>query len=466
MAHDLAEDPTRFQSIIDAADASDDLFSDLYVKYDVDSESIAGLRRRRRRVANTPDDPIKTISLVEENGVLLWQDGIPAPGLPSRRRRASRGELAGPPGTIVVAKQFPVLAPNQVVNAVSAIDRRLNQSLDLSLRSRLRQLRKTNDDLTPYALDKDSVKGPFQGRTLVFVHGTFSNATNMLNEFLTTTRGQEFINQAMSGGEKYDRVVFFEHPTLAVSPVINALELGRAFAGSSGQIDVIAHSRGGLIVRWWLEAFGSSLAPNVEKPVRVVFAGSPLHGTSLAAPDKLQSALSLVSNIGTFAAATLKIAGPANPFLWVGGKLVEVIVSVTGALARTPIVDALVTLIPGLSGQSAVSNNYELNRLRLGPCAVQPTYFAIQSNFQTASPGWQFWRYFRAAKIGELAAGEIFMGDNDLVVDTASMTDLGESDFALKMSADVCDFGTSDTVWHCNYFRQQRTIDYIAAKFS
>ncbi|WP_426436023.1 esterase/lipase family protein [Bradyrhizobium genosp. P] len=466
MPQEFSEDPTRFQSQISASEACDDLFADLYVSYDAESESIAGLRRRRRRAANTPDDPIKTVSLVEENGVLYWRDGIPAPGLPSRRRRASRGELAGPPGTIIITKEFPVLAPNKVVTAVAAIDRRLNQSLDVSLRSRLRLLRQTSDPIATFVLDPGEIKGPFGGSTLLFVHGTFSNATNMLNEFLATTPGEQFINGAVSGDHKYDQVLFFEHPTLAVSPVINALELGRCFAGSSGQIDVVAHSRGGLIVRWWLEAFGSSLAPNPQRPVRVVFAGSPLHGTSLAAPDKLQSALSLVSNIGSFAEATLKIAGAANPFLWVGGKLVEVIVSVTGALAKTPIVDALVALVPGLSGQSAVSNNYELNRLRLGPCAVEPDYYAVRSNFETPNPGWQFWKNFRVARLGDLAADAIFESENDLVVDTASMTDLGDPDFALKMSADICDFGTSDTVWHCNYFRQQKTVDYIAAKFS
>jgi hypothetical protein len=46
------------------------------------------------------------------------------------------------------------------------------------------------------------------------------------------------------------------------------------------------------------------------------------------------------------------------------------------------------------------------------------------------------------------------------------MTDLGGPDFRLQIDPDICDFGTSDTVWHCNYFRQQKTIDYIAAKFS
>ena len=256
-------------------------------------------------------------------------------------------------------------------------------------------------------------------------------------------------------------MLFFDHPTLAVSPVINALELGRAFAGSTGQIDVIAHSRGGLVVRWWLEAFGNSLRVAPASQVRAILAGSPLHGTSLAAPDKIQHAMSLISNVGTFAEKTLSLVGVANPFLWVAGKLVEVIVSVTGALAKTPMVDALAALVPGLSGQSAVDNNHELNRLRTGPVAVDPAYYAIMSNFETEDPGWKFWRNFRKDRVGDLAADIVFPGANVLVVDTWSMTDFGVP--KLKLAGPPCDFGTSDTVWHCNYFRQDKTINYLAA---
>jgi hypothetical protein len=286
----------------------------------------------------------------------------------------------------------------------------------------------------------------------------------MLGEFVATPHGKAFLDAAHSGERKYDNIAFFEHATLAVSPVINALELGRFMAGSSGQIDVIAHSRGGLIVRWWLEAFGKSLDLSPDTPVRVVFAGSPLHGTSLAAPDKLQHAMSLFSNIGTFAAGTMKLAGAANPFLWVASSLIEVIVSVTGALANTVLLDALVALIPGLSGQSRVENNHELNLLRLGPCAVSPMYYVVKSNFETDNPGWMFWQNFRQDRMKDLAADIVFPGANDLVVDTLSMTELGELDFPLKVQ-DVCDFKTSNTVWHCNYFRQQETVTFITTKF-
>jgi hypothetical protein len=344
---------------------------------------------------------------------------------------------------------------------VSGLRRRRRRALDDTLRSRLRTLRRQANGTFTLG---DDVHGPFDHRTLLFVHGTFSNGSNMLEEFKATDAGLNFLDAATGGPKRYKSVVFFEHATLAVSPMVNALELGRLFANASGQIDVIAHSRGGLVVRWWLEAFGRSLSVPPASPVRAVLAGSPLNGTSLAAPDKLQGALSLLSNIGSFAEGTLNLVGAANPFIWVAGKLVQVVVSATGALAKTPLIDGAVALIPGLSGQSMVSNNMEIDRLRLGPCAVNPCYYAVQSNFETANPGWKFWQYFRKSKVADIATNAIFPGANDLVVDTNSMTNFGVPD--LQLAGPPCDFGTTDEVWHCNYFRQPQTITYLTQNLS
>lgn len=450
---------SRFASQIEAARRQDDLFSDFYVESIGDAD-ISVLRRRRRRVTNSLESPMRAVTLVEEDGVLYWRDGVPGRPVGPRRRGRRRGDVE-PGGTYVMTREFPALAPNKVIDAIGALDRRLNKAVDASLRSRLRELRQTPDGGFEFVA-RDAV-GPFSGRTLLFVHGTFSNADNMLNEFKLGRRALRFLNRATRGAAKYDQVLFFDHPTLSVSPVMNALELGRVMAGSKGQVDVIAHSRGGLVVRWWLEAFGSSLRSTSASPVRAVLAGSPLHGTSLAAPDKIQGAMSLISNIGTFAEKTMSLVGVANPFLWVAGKLVEVVVSVTGALARTPLVDALTALIPGLSAQSAVSNNHELSRLRIGPVAVDPAYYAIKSNFETKNPGWRFWRNFRRDRAGDLAADFVFPSGNDLIVDTWSMDDFGVP--KLRLAGKACDFGTSETVWHCNYFRQDKSVEYIASAF-
>ena len=454
-------DPARFLSQIEASRKPDieRLFNDYYEPVPADERTVAAMRRRRRSVSNDAGTGMKTVSLVEEDGTLYWRDGMPARPIPqARRRRAAQPPVSG---SLVLTRTFAPLAPNRVTAAIGAIDRRLNTALDDSLAARMRQLRRAADGT--FSLAEPASAGPYTGRTLLFVHGTFSNATNMLGEFTAEATGRALLNRAMTGGGKYDRVLFFEHPTLSVSPVINALELGRALAGSRGQIDVIAHSRGGLVVRWWLEAFGNSLKTAPDARVRAVLAGSPLYGTSLAAPDRIQHAMSLLSNIGTFAEKSLTLVGTANPFLWVAGKLIEVIVSVAGALAKAPVVDALAAIVPGLCGQSRVSNNYELNRLRVGPVVIEPEYYAVESNFETKNPGWQFWKNFRKDRLVDAAADYVFPDNNDLVVDTESMTNFGVP--KLKLAGPPCDFGTSEKVWHCNYFRQPESIAYIAECF-
>jgi hypothetical protein len=138
--------------------------------------------------------------------------------------------------------------------------------------------------------------------------------------------------------------------------------------------------------------------------------------------------------------------------------------SATGVLAMTPLVDGVVALIPGLSGRSLVSNNLEIDRLRLGPCAVDTRYYAVQSNFETADPGWKFWQYFRGKNLADMATNAIFPEQNDLVVDTKSMIDFGVPN--LHLADQPRNFGTTDHTWHCNYFRQPQTIDYITEKFA
>lgn len=74
--------------------------------------------------------------------------------------------------------------------------------------------------------------------------------------------------------------------------------------------------------------------------------------------------------------------------------------------------------------------------------------------------------YFKKEVIADSATNWIFEGPNDLVVDTGSMVDLGGDDFKLKLAAAPRDFKTNDKVWHCNYFRQPETIEYITTQFT
>jgi hypothetical protein len=315
MPQDLSE---ALHEHLHTPDENEDFFGGLRVQpKDEEAMSVSGLRRARRSASNAADTPVKAVSLIEENGVLRWRDNVWAADVPaelgmglSRRRRRRRTgfktsraqDVKEPDQSLVESKTFTAIKPNRIVEAIGRIDQWLNPAIGDDLRSKIRSLRRRPDGTFELT---DSPPGAIDGRTLLLVHGTFSNAKNMLDEFQAEPFGRNFLDAALGGARKYDRVLFFEHATLAVSPVINALELGRIFRDASGQIDIIAHSRGGLVVRWWLEAFGKYLA--VHGPVNAVLVGSPINGTSLAAPDKLKSALDLISNIGRVVGTTTEM---------------------------------------------------------------------------------------------------------------------------------------------------------------
>ncbi len=67
---------------------------------------------------------------------------------------------------------------------------------------------------------------------------------------MSTDRGKAFLESARSA---YGQVLAFDHPTVSVSPFLNALDLSRQLATTDAEIDVICDSRGGLVVRWWLD---------------------------------------------------------------------------------------------------------------------------------------------------------------------------------------------------------------------
>jgi hypothetical protein len=58
----------------------------------------------------------------------------------------------------------------------------------------------------------------------------------------------------------------------------------------------------------------------------------------------------------------------------------------------------------------------------------------------------------------DLGSNAIFEGPNDLVVDTASMTQLGAMSIPESHRLDLSD---ERTVHHCSYFRNRRTITFL-----
>jgi hypothetical protein len=377
------DDPERFLSYV-AAGRREDGCSAISTSRSTPTTAASGLRRRRR-ATNDLESVVKTSRSSKRT------DAYGATGYrrdPPPAAAADAAAWTQPATDRSCSPGIPTLAPNKIIAAVGVIDRRLNTAIAASLQSRLRRLQQTADGA--FTLQARDVAGPFSGRTLLFVHGTCANADGMLAEWtMPGGRGIRFLNRAIKGARKYDRVLFFDHPTLSVSPVINALELGRAMAGSTGQIDVVAHSRGGLVVRWWLEAFGSSLSLAGGTRVRAVLAGSPLH--LLAAPDRIQHAMSCSTRHVRRAHAG---AGrPGEPFLWVTGKLLEAIV---GDGARE---DAAGRRSPRSCPALPDSRQNNLRSTVCHPVAADPAYYAIMSNFETQNPRWRSGNFRRQAHV-------------------------------------------------------------------
>jgi len=391
---------------------------------------------RRGGPLRSGGDEALVLRLVEEEGRLVVREG---PATDEPMRGARRGGPADGGGQTAWQGELSKLDRSQVGEALTKLDRKLTPNQGL------RELR--GETFQPGA---DPIAG---GRVLVWVHGTFSHNDNFLDTLKGTPAGRDLLGWA-SG--HYDRVLAFDHPTLSVSPMINARNLALALGDAPAQVDVVCHSRGGLVTRWWLEAFDRG-DPRTR---RAVFVGAPLAGTGLAAPPNLKGSLGLLGNI----ASALGSGVAAVPFLAVMTGVFQVVSSVTKLAAKTPAIDAAVALVPGLAAQSRVGNNAELLSLRRSDAAPAGRYFAVRADFESEKHGWQFWKYFR--RMGDRAvdalADCVFEGKNDLVVDTGSMTELSR-ELAFPPEQ-VYDFGTQDRVHHTNYFEQPETLAFIQSQ--
>lgn len=401
------------------------------------TETIA--EKRRRRGQPRPSG-LATVALVRADGVLRWTYQRPPSRVGPRRSRfrAARMVAAKP----VTEFSFQEVPPNAVIEKLQQLDASLtpNQGLRRWQAGRLTMIKEPQPTT----------------RALLLIHGTFSKSDVFFDELQATPAGKAFLAAAEA---RYKQILAFEHPTLSVSPVLNALDLERALGAFKGELDVVCHSRGGLVAGWWLRT-------GLRNVKRLICVGSPLEGTSLAAPARIKVSLDYVANVADAIGAAAKLAGgfapPLAPLLGMAAGLMGVIGGALSVAARTPLVDAGVAIVPGLAAQSRVANNQELLRLQRDPWPTQPAIYAVRSDFEPVDPEakwWEFWRRWNRPllTLADRAADRIFTEANDLVVDNATMVravkELPESH--------VFSFKTNGRVHHCNYFAQPETVQQI-----
>jgi hypothetical protein len=416
---------------------------------DARADNLPSAGQRRRATRRGRADPVHRAALfLNRDGVLEWRFDAPTAAVrPGARRRRAYGALDAeiPDGDLVDVFEFETLDANSVGAFLSKVDVRFNDRLKETGRLWRLAAPAAPGQLPTAALVTRPPKG--RARRLLLMHGTFSKAQALVEGIGRAGNAGEFFKCAF---RTYDEVLAFEHPTLAVSPVLNALDLHRELGSIDGPLDIVAHSRGGLVTRWALETFG---LPATK--VQAVLVGSPLGGTSLASPPRLRATLGLLSNIGTALRGAGALASAYVPFLVAPLALLKVATSVIGVAANTPAIDCTIAMIPGLAAQSRVGNNPELTRLRVVPGRAHVDYFIVSSDFQPDDPGWKFWKWFRGQRLSNAAADRIFPGKNDLVVDTESMSSIPTGHKARKQ------FGTNGVVHHTNYFEQPATLAFI-----
>jgi hypothetical protein len=368
------------------------------------------------------------------------------------------GRSVLPTGEIVKQYAFERLDTSQVYSALTKLDQLLTPDAAYPSNS-LTGLRRVRGGRI-----ESIVTRPLQvagKRVLLFVHGTFSKSEALIEHGLAQT--PEGRNLLAAAERHYDLVLTYDHPTLSVSPVMNAFDLAALMRPSPAVLDIVCHNRGGLVARWLCEAYCESALAR-----RVIFVGAPLAGTSLASAPRLRSTLDLITNIADVLRAGSNLAA-ANPFFLAASGLLRIVTSVTNLAAKTPVFDAVLALMPGLDAQCRTGNNEEIRRIRANTGATdfgaQPIeYFAIRSNFQPKEIGWNFLQMFSKPfqRFGDWDADTIFQSENDLVVDTYSMTEVADN----RNVKIIKDFGTSDLVHHSNYFNQRDTAYAIQTTFA
>jgi hypothetical protein len=216
-------------------------------------------------------------------------------------------------------------------------------------------------------------------------------------------------------GRTYRAVLGFDHWTLSLTPEDNAKLLWNLLdpaLHAGHRLDIITHSRGGLVARAFVELLGRG-----EAVRRVMFVGTPNAGTNLANPKNWGAAADILINLAPISA----------PFAKLSGLLARLLI--TKAEGR----------IPGLQAQnpSAAGPDDFLGRIQRPTTLPQGvSYGAVAASFEPEPGG--FDPKHLLAQAGDVGADAFYGHPNDLIVDTGSVWSVdAKPDYTLDSASPV-----------------------------
>jgi pimeloyl-ACP methyl ester carboxylesterase len=266
-------------------------------------------------------------------------------------------------------------------------------------------------------------------RALLLVHGTFSRSHSGFGALPAGTFEDLY--------SQYDkRVIALDHYTLSHTPQQNVEWLLQQIPdGTELELDIVCHSRGGLVSRTLAERQSElSLGSRTLRVRRVIFVATPNAGTALADAkhlcdliDRYTNLLSLVPDIGVT-------------------DVLDGIVTVAKMLA--------VGAMKGLDGlQSMVPDGDFQKWLNDGPAPRDTTYCALAANYEPSSPALK-------AFISDGVMDTVFRAlGNDLVVPTDGVYEKNGAGLFPISSRHV--FAKSDDVTHTKFFANRTTQEKL-----
>jgi tetratricopeptide (TPR) repeat protein len=335
--------------------------------------------------------------------------------------------------------------------------------------------RRDSYGLRPWSLETGALGGALAAgdltagdALLLFIHGTGSSTSGGFGPLAALepgwTDGAGATATAKLRGTYSDRVLAFDHPTLSVSPIDNAIALLGVLPGGA-RLHVVSHSRGGMIGELIcraqrsdgqppfagelealkrlsdrgqrdctaeiakLEELGRLLRdrrPAVERFVRVA---CPAAGTTLAS-GRLDRWLSVVTS-----ALDLSGLGASQVYRFLKGFLLAVVKSRTDPRS-----------VPGL--EAMLPNSLLTMVLNRPGVETSADLSVIAGDIEGTSI---------LARLGFQVIDWYYGGDHDLVVDTVSMY----GGLARKNKAARFFFDRGGNVSHFNYFRNEKTLDKL-----